>query len=259
VEIAVKTKPVADFTMSAPACMDEPVTFTNGSIVDNQATVTYTWNFGDGGTSADLSTTHIYSASPAASPSLTINYTGLSACTSTVSKPLTVFTSQKPEIVASAPDICPEATVSLSIDGIFNSVEWFSGSSSIGTSSAIDIRSPGVYSVTTHQTNGCIGTNEITIAPSVNCEAVDLVVPNMFSPNGDGQNDRWKIDGIESVPGCTMKVFDDRGTIVLEKKGYDVPGWDGTFNGKVLQDGVYFYVLMCPDRKPLKGSVLIVK
>lgn len=259
VQIVVNTKPVADFTMSAPACVDEPIAFTNGSIVDNQATVTYSWNFGDGGTSTDLSPTHAYSASPPVNPSLTVSYTGLSTCTSTVSKPLTVLTSQKPEIIASATEICPEATVNLSLEGIFNSVEWFDGNSSIGTSPDIDIQLPGIYSVKAQQTNGCIGTNEITIAPSANCETVALVVPNMFSPNGDGQNDRWVVDGIESLPGCTMKVFDDRGTIVLDKSGYDVLGWDGTFNGKVLQDGVYFYVLTCPDRKPSTGSVLIVK
>ena len=156
-------------------------------------------------------------------------------------------------------EICPDATVNLSLQGIFNSIEWFTGNTSLGTTPDVDVPSPGIYSVTTQQTNGCIGTNEITIGPSTNCAIVNLIVPNMFSPNGDGQNDRWEVGGIESLPDCTMKVFDDRGTMLLEKEGYDVLGWDGTYNGKVLQDGVYFYVLSCPNKKPLTGSVLIVK
>jgi gliding motility-associated-like protein len=81
----------------------------------------------------------------------------------------------------------------------------------------------------------------------------------MFSPNGDGQNDTWKVEGIESVSDCTMKVFDDRGTTLLDRKGFDTMGWDGTINGKALPDGVYFYILTCPNVRPVKGSVLIVK
>ncbi len=257
--LVVNTKPVASCTISNPACIDELVTFTNTSAFDNTAVVTYTWDFGDGGTSTDFSPTHTYSTLPAINPSLTINYAGLSTCTSSVSKLINVLPSQKPEIIASAMEICPDATINLSLQGIFNSVEWFAGNTSLGTSPDVDVPLPGIYSVTTQQTNGCIGKNEITINPSTNCAIVNLIVPNMFSPNGDGQNDRWVVDGIESLPDCTMKVFDDRGTILLEKKGYDVLGWDGTFNGKVLQDGVYFYVLSCPNKKPLTGSVLIVK
>jgi gliding motility-associated-like protein len=258
--VTVKTKPVANFTISAPACMNEVVTFTNTSTVDNQATVTYAWDFGDGSTSTDVSPAHTYSTSPAQNPSLTVNYTGLAACTSSTSKLITVLASQKPEINATASVICPGATVTLSLTGIFNSVEWFAqNGSSLGTSSTVDITQPDLYSVTVKHANGCMGTNEITISPSTDCEVVNLVVPNMFSPNGDGQNDRWEVEGIEDVPDCTMKVFDDRGTTLLEKKGYDTFGWDGTFNGKVLPDGVYFYVLTCPNQKPVRGSVLIVK
>ncbi len=259
VVLLVNTKPVANFTISAPACIDELITFTNTSAVDNTATVTYTWSFGEGGSSTDFSPTYTYSATPAANPSLTINYAGLSTCTSSVSKLITVLPSQQPEIIASAMEICPDKTVNLSLQGIFNSVEWFAGNTSIATTPDVDVPLPGIYSVTILQTNGCIGTNQITIAPSTNCADVNLVVPNMFSPNGDGQNDRWKVEGIESLPDCTMKVFDDRGTMLLNQKGYDVLGWDGTFNGRVLQDGVYFYVLSCPNKKPLTGSVLIMK
>ena len=84
-------------------------------------------------------------------------------------------------------------------------------------------------------------------------------MPNMFSPNGDEVNDSWEFVGIESVPDCTVKVFDDRGTKLLDEKGINVSGWDGTYKGKTRPDGVYYYVLTCPDRKPVRGSVLIVK
>jgi gliding motility-associated-like protein len=257
--VTVKTKPVANFGISTPACMNEVITFTNTSTVDNQATVTYSWDFGDGTTSTDVSPTHVYATAPTQSPSLIVNYTGLPLCASNISKPVTVLASQKPEIIATSPAICPGSVETLSLNGTFNSIEWFVQGASISTSPTVDITLPDVYSVTVTHANGCMGTNEIMISVSTDCEVVTLVVPNMFSPNGDGQNDRWQVAGIEGVPDCTMKVFDDRGTILLDKKGYDTMGWDGTINGKQLPDGVYFYILTCPNVKPVKGSVLLVK
>jgi gliding motility-associated-like protein len=257
--VTVNTKPVANFTISTPTCMNEVITFTNTSTVDSQASTTYAWNFGDGNTSTDLSPTHTYSASPTQNPSLTINYTGLPTCTSSISKSITILPSQKPEIVSTSPVICPGDTETLSLTGSFNSVEWFAQNVSIGTSPTVDITQPDLYTVEVKLTNGCEATNEITIGPSPDCAETNLIIPNMFSPNGDGQNDRWLVAGIESEPDCTMKVFDDRGTTLLNQKGFDINGWDGTFNGKTLPDGVYFYLLTCPDKTPLKGSVLIVK
>lgn len=258
VAVVIRKKPVARFTFSTP-CLHETTQFTNTSTVDDVADVTYTWAFGDGETSTDVSPTHTYSDSPAQDPSLTIQYTGLPACTAAISNTMTVLASEKPEIAASAPDLCPGNTVTLSLTGIFTSVEWFSGSTSIGTSPTIDITEPGLYAVVVQHTNECTGTNEVVIDRSADCSVVDIVVPNMFSPNGDARNDRWEIRGIESVPGCTVKVFDDRGVKLLDKDGYDINGWDGTYNGKALPDGVYFYILTCPDRKPITGSVLIIK
>jgi gliding motility-associated-like protein len=259
VQVTVRTKPVANFTISTPVCMNEVVEFTNTSSVDNLATVNYSWDFGDGTTSTEVSPTHTYATAPTQNPSLVVSYSGSAVCTSNTSKPVTVLPSQKPEIITTSAVICPETVETLSLDGTFNSIEWFAQGTSIGSSPTVDITQPNVYSVTVTHTNGCIGTNQITIDLSPNCEAVTLIVPNMFSPNGDGQNDSWQVEGIENVSDCTMKVFDDRGTTLLDKKGFDTMGWDGTINGKALPDGVYFYILTCPNVRPVKGSVLIVK
>ncbi|MBT1689131.1 FG-GAP-like repeat-containing protein [Dawidia soli] len=256
--VVIRKKPVANFTVGT-ACMNEEIAFTNTSTVDGLPGVAYTWSFGDGGTSTDFSPTHPYADSPAQDPSLTVNYTGLPTCTSTISKAITVLAPEAPEIIASAPDICPGKTVTLSLTAMYTSIEWFSGSASIGTSPTVDITEPGSYAVAVQNTNGCAGRSDVVIDRSADCSTVVIVVPNMFSPNGDAQNDRWEIRGIDSVPDCTMKVFDDRGVKLWDKNGYDINGWDGTYNGKALPDGVYFYILTCPDRKPMTGSVLIVK
>lgn len=92
----------------------------------------------------------------------------------------------------------------------------------------------------------------------------DLVVPNTFSPNGDGINDTWDILGIEAYPDCHIQVFTRWGQLVFQSTGYNKDKrWDGTSaSGRELAAGAYYYVinLRHPDyEKPLKGTVAIVK
>lgn len=85
------------------------------------------------------------------------------------------------------------------------------------------------------------------------------VVPNAFSPNGDGINDTWRILYLESYPGATIEVFNRYGQKVFESTGYSTE-WDGYFNGKILPIGTYYYIINPRNgRKTLTGSVSIIR
>ena len=86
----------------------------------------------------------------------------------------------------------------------------------------------------------------------------NLVVYNGFSPNGDGINDSFRIDGIENYPGNTVRIFNRWGNRVFTQDGYKNE-WSGNWNGRtVLPDGTYFYIIDLGDgSKPLKGYVQI--
>ncbi|MEO5601053.1 MAG: gliding motility-associated C-terminal domain-containing protein, partial [Cyclobacteriaceae bacterium] len=79
--------------------------------------------------------------------------------------------------------------------------------------------------------------------------------PLAFSPNGDGFNDLWNIRA-ELNADCSLSIFDGRGRRIFENKGEN---WDGTYQGKSVPDGTYYFVYGCPDQKPLTGSVLVFK
>lgn len=82
-----------------------------------------------------------------------------------------------------------------------------------------------------------------TVTIHLVCDKV--FVFNGISPNGDGLNDTWKILGIEQFPASEVRVFNRWGNQVYEKQGYNnADGWDGTWNGKALPDGTYFYVIL---------------
>lgn len=85
------------------------------------------------------------------------------------------------------------------------------------------------------------------------------IVPNAFSPNGDGIHDVWLIKYLESYPGATVDVFNRYGQTVFSSVGYPRP-WDGTSNGKLLPVGTYYYVIDPKNgRKIITGSVTILR
>ena len=84
-------------------------------------------------------------------------------------------------------------------------------------------------------------------------------VPNAFSPNGDGINDVWKIKYLEDYPGATIQVFNRFGQVVFFEVGY-VKAWDGTYQGKPLPIGTYYYIINPKNgRQTISGAVTIIK
>ncbi|TMI62931.1 MAG: PKD domain-containing protein [Bacteroidetes bacterium] len=106
--------------------------------------------------------------------------------------------------------------------------------------------------VTTDQ--GCFDTDDVFVkvlkAP---------VVPNAFSPNGDGTHDKWDITFLESYPGCVIDVYNRYGQLVYHTVNYPVP-WDGKINGRDAPVGTYYYIINPKNgRKPLTGYVDIIR
>jgi len=86
------------------------------------------------------------------------------------------------------------------------------------------------------------GSDIATVYIDVLCE--EVTVFNGLSPNGDGINDTFQVLGIERFNDNTVCIFNRWGNQVYLKKGYtNEDGWDGTWNGKDLPDGTYFYVI----------------
>ena len=69
-------------------------------------------------------------------------------------------------------------------------------------------------------------------------------VPNLFSPNDDGQNDQLKIYGVGSAQHFTFSIYDREGSLVYKTSDVSEAlqqGWDGTKNGTKQPPGVYFW------------------
>ncbi|MEN0006072.1 MAG: gliding motility-associated C-terminal domain-containing protein [Bacteroidota bacterium] len=108
-----------------------------------------------------------------------------------------------------------------------------------GTTNPIyQVREAGVYSVTV--SNNCeVIVDEVEI---FECEVCDVFVPNAFSPNDDGFNDRF--GPLTDCPlfDFNMKIFDRWGALLYETDNPD-DHWDGKQGGSTLGTGVYVWVI----------------
>ena len=89
-----------------------------------------------------------------------------------------------------------------------------------------------------------------------------LVIFNAISPNQDGKNDGFYLRGIENYPDNEVVVFNRWGNEVYRKKGYrNDEAWQGTWNGKTLPDGTYFYCIYLndPNGQKYTGYLQIMK
>lgn len=87
----------------------------------------------------------------------------------------------------------------------------------------------------------------------------DLKIANTFSPNGDGINDVWKLNSLDSFKDATVEVFNRNGQKVFSSVGYAVP-FDGTYRNEPLPVGVYYYIINPKNgRKAITGSLTLIK
>ena len=95
----------------------------------------------------------------------------------------------------------------------------------------------GVYWVkVTDTTANCSTTNSITLE----CY-LEPIIPNIFTPNGDGYNDNFVIKNKEDW-NINLQVYDRWGVMVYEDNNYQ-NNWDGKYKGNPLSDGVYYYII----------------
>ena len=101
------------------------------------------------------------------------------------------------------------------------------------TSGTFEDVTPGFHSVIARDINGCgTGTTQVLV----------IDYPHFFTPNGDGYNDTWRVEGIETRPLAKIYIYDRFGKLLKQLSPLG-PGWDGTFNGENLPATDYWFTI----------------
>ena len=109
--------------------------------------------------------------------------------------------------------------------------------------------------------NGCISRDTIEIAA---CSPEDRfkAMPTAFTPNGDGDNDVWRIPELLAYPAAVVEIYDRWGKLVLRSApGYSDP-WDGiSMDGREMPMDSYYFVINLGDgvSEPIVGTVTLIK
>ena len=82
-------------------------------------------------------------------------------------------------------------------------------------------------------------------------------IQNVITPNNDGYNDVWTIEGIRNYKNSEVTVFDRFGKIVFNKKDATDISWNGEYLGQPLPTNNYWYILKISDGRVYTGFLLI--
>ena len=218
--------------------------------------ITYSWT-----PSSGLSDTNI--PNPTAAPDTTTTYkvliSNVFGCTDSGTITLKVY---KLPTVHAGPDKTiiegGEAVLEGLVQGEWSDFFWSNSPDILNPQVLQPTVTPRVnttYILTATALNGCG-----TVADTATVLLFDAVyVPNAFSPNGDGLNDRWNIPALAAYPLFNLSVYSRYGKLVYSKKGNMMP-WDGSLNGKPLPIGTYIYKLKLNNELPLlSGTVNIIR
>ena len=104
----------------------------------------------------------------------------------------------------------------------------------------------GTYYIKSEVTNSLMSEDSLKNCMVTNTIIVEVLnskleVPNVFSPNGDGKNDEFKV-AYQSLTTFRARVYSIHGRLLYEWTD-PAQGWDGTINGNPAAEGTYFYII----------------
>lgn len=231
--LTLDPKPLLNMPQTAGFCNGQPVNVDAGSGFSS-----YEWSKENN--PAVISTSQIFSVSTAGK--YTVKVKNSFGCENSAS---VTVTQSSLGVITGVQIVNNSATVIMSNPGDFlyslDNVSWQNSNSFTNLSN-------GNHTAFVKTSGGCvIGHMNFTI----------FNVPKSFTPNADGINDTWKVDGMENYPNSDIKVYDRNGNTVLSKITTGAFEWDGKLDSRALPTGSYWYIIKVSDGRILNGWVLI--
>lgn len=264
--VTVSPVPVVTVTSDVVnGCGPLCVNFSGQSTANCQSS---SWDFGDGNVSTQQNPSNCFQAP--GSYDVTYTCTDATGCTGSVvmSSMITVFPNPVAEfstnIVANTITINPGVPVDVCFTDLSTgavSWDWSFNAISSQQNPCFTLSDTGYFcaQLAITDANGCVDTTFHCV--NAISEAT-YIIPNVFTPNGDGTNDVFIIDAA-GVRDFHCEIYDRWGVLIAEWDNA-ASGWDGhTTSGLEATDGVYYYVMRLTDYsdnvKDVKGFVHLIR
>jgi len=262
-QISLSPNVIANFTFPAAACAPFNAVFKNTSTAGQQ----FFWDFGDGTTSTQTSPTHLFARSGTYSVQLIAVDPNTCNKRDTITKNVIVVNKPTASYTYSPNPTMPNMPIQLvntSSGGV--SYKWIFGDGKTlvtakrDTTISYQYQKTGTYNVCLVVFNaaGCSDTTCTQIDISVE---VGYSVPNAFSPNGDGVNDRVFVRGF-GVSKLSFQIFNRWGELVFATTDINA-GWDGYYKGKLQAQDVYHYAAVVEfytgEKLAKKGDITLLR
>lgn len=244
--IFIFREPTINFRVEpGPRCVPALVEFTDLSIADSP--ISYQWDFGDGGSSTLQDPTHEYTEVGSYSVGLSISTSigCINALNLLFQDTVVIHPSPTSQFIVDPiqTDIChAEITFTDQSIGANSIFYWFDDSTATAQEGNIvyNYLTSGWHRPIQIATNefGCKDTsyNELYIEPFV------IYIPNTFTPDGNEFNNDFNASFALEVFEWELKIYNRWGELLYVTNDPEF-GWDGSYGGKLVQEGTYAYVL----------------
>jgi gliding motility-associated-like protein len=249
--VIIYSNPTADYLIDTlENCSPHCAVFIDATTIDGEDSILYNWTFGDGNLGDEVNPTHCYyvedgTGSHEFNSFLRVETENGCWDTNTFNKPVQVHANPVARFSLSQDSVeLLDPTVYLTnySDG-GRYFTWNFGDSN--TSTIMDpishtYAAEGSYEITlyTESEEGCLDETNKTVRVKMH---ESLFIPSGFTPNGDGINDYFTIQG-EGLEEVKIQIFDRWGKMVYEGENDDIR-WDGTYKGFLVPAGSYAYVI----------------
>jgi gliding motility-associated-like protein len=152
-------------------------------------------------------------------------------------------------------DVCKTGNGSIKVEVAGGTIPYkYAWSNNTSFNEAIGLHA-GTYAIKVTDANNC--EKEMAFA-LVDDKCSDVVIPDVITPNSDGINDTWLLEGLQFYPASTVQIFDKWGDRVYDKLTYYNEWYGQNKNGNLLPDGTYYYIVKLNAPNPTGGKTEMV-
>ena len=158
-------------------------------------------------------------------------------CSTSVDFSIDAYTPLSLSAIKTAPN-----EVTATAEGGFGDYEFFFQDVSTGSTNVYTLNEDKSLIIRVQDQRGCVA----EIVMEFNFTEKPFI-PNYFTPNGDNLNDTWAPENSEYFPNIEVIIYDRYGRVVARLD--QVSAWDGTYEGKEVPTGDYWYVVNANDKE----------